>query len=189
MNPRWYRLLCRKLRLSRALLVAAWFSVKTPRAAAGRVRSALATWFRFARDPEGTEFWSYFRHLRTCYKCPLFYKPLRTCGSPLDKKLDGLGCWCYMPEKAAMAQASCWLDIHAPGNTTGWIDRDARRDAARAAVKRARNPGGGNAGIPDSASGPETGRIGEKILGSNGAPEVRKTCGICASKRRSRGNP
>ena len=51
----------------------------------------------------------YFRRLRCCYRCPVFYLPTRTCGSPISKTPE-LGCWCFMPKKAAQPGAECWID-------------------------------------------------------------------------------
>jgi hypothetical protein len=46
-----------------------------------------------------------------CRECPIFFRPLRTCGSPFhaDPKL---GCWCQMDAKARMVNAHCWLRLH-----------------------------------------------------------------------------
>lgn len=57
--------------------------------------------------PRGTS--SYFRRLRCCYRCPVFHVEMRTCGSPISKTPE-LGCWCFMPKKAALPNAECWID-------------------------------------------------------------------------------
>lgn len=53
--------------------------------------------------------------LAACHACPLWFEPLSTCGSPLDRGFndistvnDPLGCWCHMPTKAK-SEENCWL--------------------------------------------------------------------------------
>lgn len=105
---RWARGAKIKFRLSMALLVAGVFSLSRPRESWPRITGALKTWIRFARQDRPTPRWIYFSRLRTCYRCPLFYKPLRTCGSPLVKDLRDVGCMCDMEIKAAAIEATCW---------------------------------------------------------------------------------
>lgn len=63
----------------------------------------------------------YKRRLNICSDCPLFFRPLRTCGTPLrflTKNKRFGGCWCYMPFKAMNIDSECWLDENnLPG---GW---------------------------------------------------------------------
>jgi hypothetical protein len=103
------RLLKRRARLSAALLVAAAYSATHPAASFRRVANAIAAWVRFARARKRTPFWKTYRRYRACSGCPLFYKPLRTCGSPLDGDLTDLGCWCNMEAKAPMPESTCWM--------------------------------------------------------------------------------
>ena len=59
--------------------------------------------------------------LAACGKCPLFCKELRTCGDarrpeywndPEDGQRKAMGCHCYLPMKARLSEATCWLDDH-----------------------------------------------------------------------------
>jgi len=47
--------------------------------------------------------------MATCRACPVFWNRLETCGSPMSKT-PAWGCWCFMPEKARLKDAECWLD-------------------------------------------------------------------------------
>lgn len=51
--------------------------------------------------------WMYYRRLRWCFGCPVFFRPLRTCGSPFAAD-PNLGCACAMEQKAALPDATCW---------------------------------------------------------------------------------
>lgn len=62
----------------------------------------------------------YQRRLITCERCPVFFKPLRTCGTPLKKDLRGIGCYCFMEAKAKLTHATCWLDDELGPNPDGW---------------------------------------------------------------------
>ncbi len=55
--------------------------------------------------------------MEECRKCPLFYKPLQTCGSPLAKE-SKMGCYCYLPLKVTL-KANCWLFDETNGEL-GW---------------------------------------------------------------------
>lgn len=50
--------------------------------------------------------------LESCRKCPIFFAPLQTCGSPLQDgpRVCGRqpGCYCFMPLKARY-ECNCWL--------------------------------------------------------------------------------
>lgn len=48
--------------------------------------------------------------LEHCEGCPIFYSPLRTCGSPLVEGHEDLGCWCQMDVKAQDIKATCWAN-------------------------------------------------------------------------------
>lgn len=76
-----------------------------------RIGKAFALWFGILRH-RGPTIPQNLYELRyhICERCPLFYAPLRTCGSPLKRDLRRLGCWCYLPEKAKLLSAKCWID-------------------------------------------------------------------------------
>jgi hypothetical protein len=46
--------------------------------------------------------------MAACKKCPVFYAPLRTCGTPIHKADADLGCWCALEAKNRLQAASCW---------------------------------------------------------------------------------
>lgn len=118
---RWRNLLARKARLSAALLVAGLFSLRHPRDSWPRVSAALTTWLRWTREPRRTPRWIYYGRMRTCFSCPFFYAPLRTCGSPLRKELHECGCWCSMEHAAAVLEKECWYRTESYGDTEwGW---------------------------------------------------------------------
>lgn len=112
----------RKLRLTAALVVAAAFSLRHPIDSFWKVVAAFKLWFEFARHPESTPQWIYYQRMRTCFKCPLFYRPLRTCGSPLTKELRDVGCFCSCEHKCSIADADCWAREHTDSDEFGWPD-------------------------------------------------------------------
>lgn len=134
-----------KLRLTMALLVAAGFSIATPRKSWGRVRAALATWLQWARGSQATPFWIYYHRLRACHRCPLYYSPLRTCGTPLVRDLRDIGCHCNMEAKSAVIEATCWFRDNTNNDTEfGWPSFTTRLS-----------------GIPGYTSGRESGGPGK----------------------------
>lgn len=54
--------------------------------------------------------WQYFKRMRACNRCFLYFRPLKTCGSPLMEGFESEGCGCYMPAKASDPKAVCWMD-------------------------------------------------------------------------------
>ena len=49
--------------------------------------------------------------LEVCRKCPIFYAPTQTCGSPFSKarvRCRPAGCLCFMPFKVKF-EGNCWL--------------------------------------------------------------------------------
>jgi hypothetical protein len=99
-----------KLKLCAALLVAGLATDVTSAAGWRRVYRAFALWFREfpVRDwlpPERAA-----ARYAVCQTCPIFYRPLGTCGSPLSPELKDQGCWCFMYEKVRLRSARCWLD-------------------------------------------------------------------------------
>lgn len=72
----------------------------------GRLRDAMyLAWdaFWLASVDSGV----YKARLKACEGCVVFYRPLRTCGTPLQN--HDMGCWCQMEQKAKLAHARCWL--------------------------------------------------------------------------------
>lgn len=110
------------LKWAAALLVAGGCSIWTPRGWQ-RIGRAFGLWFGLIssggkRVGENTR----AVRLRTCRPCPLFFKPLETCGSPLRPDLRGYGCWCFLPEKAKYEESQCYLDTEVePGTPGGWM--------------------------------------------------------------------
>lgn len=104
-----------------ALLVAALFSLRHPRKALPKILKAVGVacrlGVRFVRAPDAVV----LRRLGVCQRCPIFYAPLATCGSPLKGNLAGLGCWCSMEAKAQAQDATCWKDDELGGESdSGW---------------------------------------------------------------------
>lgn len=100
-----------KLRWAMALLVAALWSDILSRDVCRRLKRALTLWFgkascgeRWANHAERE------RRLAACRRCPVFYAPLQTCGTPLKKDLREVGCWCNVEAKTLYADAKCWGD-------------------------------------------------------------------------------
>lgn len=98
----------RLLRLGAALFVAGVFSWRQPRVAVVKIWRAATFWVRFVRKHERADFWQTYRRYRACRACPLFFMPLRTCGSPLADDPE-LGCNCQMQVKSGIKDAQCWL--------------------------------------------------------------------------------
>ena len=99
-----------KLQFFAALMVAALFSRVWSKEGWRRVRGAFRLWFRESGSGERASPGHAGARLDCCRRCPLFFTPLQTCGSPLRFGDADLGCWCYMPVKATMKTAQCWLD-------------------------------------------------------------------------------
>lgn len=70
----------------------------------------------------GVDRWVYFRRLRACHRCPLYFKVLATCSSPLLEGYEDTGCHCFMPAKAADPRARCWQDeeLEDEAGITSW---------------------------------------------------------------------
>lgn len=73
------------------------------------LRSLRMVWVGLTSRQGTVDRLTYFRRLRCCQRCPVYYSPLRTCGSPLAS-ITNVGCWCLMERKATLAQAKCWID-------------------------------------------------------------------------------
>jgi hypothetical protein len=58
------------------------------------------------------------RRLSACKSCTNFNRKTATCGTPPS----AYGCWCYMPVKAMLPEANCWLYETNPGHPDhmGW---------------------------------------------------------------------
>jgi len=77
-----------------------------------RARGMIITWWRSLgqpQDPRITE-----QRLLACRSCPLYCTERQTCGDALNpkwlRKGVPLGCFCYLPTKAKLPAAMCWLD-------------------------------------------------------------------------------
>ena len=100
-----------RFELSRALLVAGIFSLATPRVGFGRLWGAVKAWGRLARDGGALASTAlYKRRMAVCWRCPFYSRAWGTCGSPLEKVLRSVGCWCSMRAKARYADSRCWID-------------------------------------------------------------------------------
>lgn len=55
---------------------------------------------------------NYQSRISKCENCRIFFKPLKTCGTPFrfTKNTSTSGCWCFIPFKAAIKESTCWLD-------------------------------------------------------------------------------
>jgi hypothetical protein len=105
-----------------ALLLAGIFSLWTKRGLI-RIYRAFALWFGLLhhRKDNLVDDETLALRLKTCESCPIFYRPLRTCGTPVVKELRHHGCWCYMMEAAKLHEKQCYLDADiSPGYPGGW---------------------------------------------------------------------
>ncbi len=119
----------RRLRFFAAILVAALWSDVLRLETYRRAWTALTVFFDYRQDGNRTPFWIVFRRMRVCQRCALYYKPLGTCSSPLKEGARDMGCWCFMPEKAAILEADCWLR-ESGVEDAGWPE-SARRFSQR----------------------------------------------------------
>jgi len=111
-----------------ALLVAGLASIWTRRGCE-RIVKAFVLWFGVLKHPEDSRAPPEVVQIRlkACEGCVLFYARLRTCGTPLTRALRPYGCYCFMDEKAKLADAECYLDEYVePGYPGGWEDTAAR---------------------------------------------------------------
>ena len=105
-------------RLLAAIAAAIIATAMTPHASWNRILAAIRL---FLQPFERTDFWTVYRRYRACNKCPIFYRPLRTCGSPLNKDFRGLGCYCSLESKTGIKAATCWADDNLGTDSTfGW---------------------------------------------------------------------
>jgi len=115
------------LKWASALLVAGASSIWTPHGWSRIGRAFALFFFSLSAADSHVNAKKYRHRMEVCRRCPLFYKPLEACGTPLKKQLRGLGCYCYMPEKAKLEDAVCWIDSDAPdAGQYGW--KHARAD-------------------------------------------------------------
>lgn len=87
-----------------------------------RGRGMVSTWYQSlgTKLPDKT----FKKRMAACRECPVFHKPLGTCGNALKPKwyIEGVvaeGCFCHMKTKAKLAAATCWLDDHS-GVRVNW---------------------------------------------------------------------
>ena len=135
MNRRLFRLrrnLRLRAQLTAALAVAAVASWRSPKQAIPRILAAVMTWVRFAKIAQKTPFWINVHRNTCCRRCPIFYKPLATCGTPLIRDLRDMGCWCHLPSKNGNIAATCWIRDQGVDDD-GWPDRIQAVSAAIAA--------------------------------------------------------
>lgn len=107
-----------------AIIVAAVYGIKrfTIRELLHAAHSVwIALTSKDARDASRTLF---IRRCLTCRRCPVFYKPLRTCGSPFSARPE-LGCWCSWL-KNKNKSATCWIRTHTTAQA-GWPSKLMRR--------------------------------------------------------------
>lgn len=119
MRPEWLPLTS-KIRLCLALLVASLFTNLSDRSGYLRIWRAVSLWWGALKPDSTVSESSYTARLSACRACPLFFRPLQTCGTPLRKELSQLGCWCNMEAKAKLTDATCWIDDELPENKCGW---------------------------------------------------------------------
>lgn len=86
----------------------------------GRVRDFLLLMFNSISE-QPVDRGHYDRRMYACRKCPVFYRPLMTCGTPFRNR--DLGCWCFTPKKNKLKLATCWLRTHEQHRSGyGWED-------------------------------------------------------------------
>jgi len=66
--------------------------------------NVVLTLFGGRNKKVGKDLWE--KRLAKCAGCPVFYAPLRSCGSPLVQG-KYTGCYCHMPTKARY-ECDCW---------------------------------------------------------------------------------
>lgn len=84
-------------------------------------RSVSALWSLRRSDMVEKREW--LRRIRRCQKCPIYDHALKRCHSSLYTYVDEgvtrpFGCGCYMPVKAMLKDAECWL---APAGDDRWL--------------------------------------------------------------------
>lgn len=76
------------------------------------ILSAVRHWINLNKSPD-LRFMQQLR-MSKCVKCPVYYAPLKTCGSILQPNPIRLpngnraGCLCFLPVKTAYPEARCW---------------------------------------------------------------------------------
>lgn len=109
-----------KRKLITALLLAAAFSPISSSDGWLRIWRAVKLMVCGLYDGKSVDERIYRRRMECCRACPLFYHKLETCSSPISTHGD-LGCWCYMPAKAMLPEAKCWIDESCEGlKSFGW---------------------------------------------------------------------
>lgn len=99
-----------KLQFCLALLVAGVFSNPFSEVGRGRIAKAFRLWRTSILTGERVDDVTAEKRLACCQDCPLWFKTLGTCGSPLADDDGELGCWCWMRAKTKLRGAHCWLD-------------------------------------------------------------------------------
>jgi len=107
-------------RFARALVIAALYYCgqrQCLRRAWGFIPALLSLLRRPAPEPVIRD------RLTRCRKCSIYNSRLETCGTPFVESVDDepMGCFCYMPVKARLPEATCWLADNTNGEM-GWPD-------------------------------------------------------------------
>ena len=85
--------------LIKALARGAWHAVIKP-----NLTSLLPVWKILIRSQRPAPDNLVKARLRYCAQCPFFNKTHQTCGTAGEDD----GCWCFMPVKAMIPEATCW---------------------------------------------------------------------------------
>lgn len=66
----------------------------------------------------------YFRRMKACNRCEVYYPKLGTCGSPLSDYPE-TGCWCNLSVKNKTKSAQCWMDefLGDKASESSWIKK------------------------------------------------------------------
>lgn len=108
-----------KFRFFTALLIAAAFSYREPKASFRRLSRLVTFWFGSSGEKAGDELAA--RRLVVCQQCSLYAPRWMTCGTPLRPKGERTGCHCFMPEKVKSLEAECFLDeVFGDSAPSGW---------------------------------------------------------------------
>ncbi len=117
-----------KLLFCLALLIAAFGSNPFRRESWRRFGKAFKLWFGGLKTGEKVSAELYQQRIEACRRCPISFQKfgLLTCGTPLTKALRPYGCKCFMPEKAKLVEATCWMDTETDLDY-GWRSIRVRR--------------------------------------------------------------
>lgn len=116
----------RKLRIIAAIIVAIGSCILSPRESWSRITgTSRMLWNWLLGNTHWADPYTAAARYARCEKCPIFYKPLRTCGSPLSKEFRGVGCYCSILIKKNIKEATCWGDDNLGEDFVyGWKNHD-----------------------------------------------------------------